>query len=99
MYGTPEVYRKALQLLGSRSGRNEDKIASAGLTPCASSTIAAPAFHEADLIFECRKIYTSQFTPESFIDPSIDKLYSEMDYHKIYFGEILKISGDIKKYT
>ena len=38
----PETYRKALNILGGTSGRDGDKIASAGLTPnsCATSSIS-----------------------------------------------------------
>src|SRR5512137_1730251 len=38
----PEKHRKAVQLLGSRSGRDGDKIAASKLTPAASSAVAAP---------------------------------------------------------
>ncbi len=84
-------YRKALQLLGSTSGRDGDKIAKSGLTPIASQKIAAPAFEEATLIFECRKIYWQDFDHTHFLDDSIEKKYPQKDYHRIYFGEILTI--------
>jgi flavin reductase (DIM6/NTAB) family NADH-FMN oxidoreductase RutF len=93
----PEARRAALKLLGSRSGRDGDKIAAAGLTPIASSTVAAPGFAEADLIIECRKIYWDDFDPRHFIDPSIASNYPGRDYHRIYYGEIAAITGE-KKY-
>jgi hypothetical protein len=61
-------FRKALQILGTRSGRDCDKIAEAGLTPIASTRIAAPGFEEADLIIESRKIYWGDLRPENFLD-------------------------------
>jgi flavin reductase (DIM6/NTAB) family NADH-FMN oxidoreductase RutF len=87
----PADYKKALQLLGSKSGRDGDKIAESGLTPIASQKIAAPVFEEAHLILECQKIYWQDFDPSNFIDPGIEKNYPKKDYHRIYFGEIVTI--------
>ena len=86
-------YRDALQILGSRSGRNVDKIAEAGLTPIPSTKVAAPGFSEAQLIIELRKIYWSDLNPEHFLDPSIEENYPNKDYHRMFFGEIVAIFG------
>jgi len=90
----PETYRRALQLLGSKSGRDGDKIAETGLTPMASTQVAAPSFAEAELIMECRKMYWDDMEPTHFLDPVIDKNYPQKDYHRIYFGEIVAIHGE-----
>jgi flavin reductase (DIM6/NTAB) family NADH-FMN oxidoreductase RutF len=89
----PEEQRRAVQLLGTKSGRDGDKIAASGLTPIAATRVAAPAFAEAELVVECRKIYWDDFEPRHFLDPAIEKNYPKRDYHRIYFGEILAISG------
>ncbi|MBU1100485.1 MAG: flavin reductase [Bacteroidetes bacterium] len=89
----PEDYKTALKILGSKSGRDGDKIAEAGLTPVASQLIAAPSFKEAELHMECKKIYHHKFEPSDFLDGSIDKNYPGKDYHKVYFGEIVNIMG------
>jgi len=89
----PREFRKALQHLGSRSGRDGDKIASSGLEPVASQAVAAPAFAEAELVLECRKIYGQDMDPEAFLDPEIEKHYPEKDYHRITWGEILLARG------
>jgi len=88
-----EKYRKAVQLLGKKSGRHSDKIAESGLTPIASAKIAAPAFEEAELILECRRIYRDKIDPRGFLDKKIDKNYPLKDYHSIFYGEVLAISG------
>ncbi len=88
----PEPYRKALNLLGSKSGRDGDKIAESGLTPEAATVVYAPCFAEAELVLECRKIYWDDYDPAHFLDPAIDRLYRK-DYHRIYFGEILAVTG------
>ena len=89
----PEEYRWAVNLLGTKSGRDGDKIAEAGLTPIGSTQIAAPGFAEAKLILECRKIYWDDLDPAHFVDPSIENHYAQKDYHRIYFGQILAIFG------
>ncbi|MBW2059532.1 MAG: flavin reductase [Deltaproteobacteria bacterium] len=89
-----EDYRKALELLGTKSGRDGDKIAESGLTPIASTRVAAPGFRQAELIVECRKIYWDDMEPGHFLDPHIEENYPQKDYHRIYFGEILAISGE-----
>jgi flavin reductase (DIM6/NTAB) family NADH-FMN oxidoreductase RutF len=89
----PENCRAALQILGSKSGRDGDKIAEAGLTPVASAEVAAPGFAEAELVLECRKIYGQEMDPAGFLDADIGKNYPARDYHRIYFGEIVAVRG------
>ncbi len=86
-----ERYRNALSVLGTKSGREGDKIKLVGLTPKASKRIAAPSFAEAQLIFECRKIYWQDFNSDHFLDAKIEWNYRKNDYHRIYFGEIISI--------
>jgi flavin reductase (DIM6/NTAB) family NADH-FMN oxidoreductase RutF len=90
---SPE-HHKALEYLGSKSGRKEDKIAKSGLTVCAAEKVAAPAFAEANLVLECRKMYTDPLHEEAFLDPTIARNYPGKDYHQLYFGEVITIHGD-----
>lgn len=87
----PESYRDDLLLLGSKSGRKCDKLAETSLTPMAATTVAAPAYKEAELVIECRKIYWQDMNPEQFLDPAIRDLYAGDDFHRIYYGEILAV--------
>jgi flavin reductase (DIM6/NTAB) family NADH-FMN oxidoreductase RutF len=89
----PEAYRSALNLLGSRSGRDGNKIAAAGLTPTASRIAASPTFAEAELVIECKKLYWADLDPTHFINPALDQNYPRKDYHRQYFGEVLAIYG------
>ena len=89
----PESDRAAVQLLGTKSGREGDKIAEAGLTPTPSTRVAAPCFAEAELVIECRKIYWQDMDPDHFIDDAIVRNYASKDYHRIYFGEIVAVTG------
>jgi flavin reductase (DIM6/NTAB) family NADH-FMN oxidoreductase RutF len=86
----PDAYREALQVLGSRSGRNTDKLTESGLTPIAADTVAAPSYAEATLCIECRTIYYNDIVPARMLDRSLDDHY-ENDYHRMYYGEILAV--------
>lgn len=87
-------YKKALGYLGSHSGRDENKIAKAGLTPVfANDTVH---FDEAKIVFVCRKLYHAPLLESGFIDKSlIDSNYPSRDFHQMYVGEIIKV---MKKY-
>lgn len=89
----PAEYRKALQIIGTKSGRHGDKIKEAELTPIASTTVAAPGFAQAELIVEMKKMYWSDLEPDHFLDAAIESNYPLKDYHRMYFGEIVAISG------
>jgi len=89
----PKQHKKALGILGTKSGRDGDKISETGLTPAASRVVASPCFAEAELVVECRKIYWDDLEPSRFIVPAIEGEYPEKDYHRIYFGEIVAVDG------
>ncbi len=83
-----EQYRKALTYCGTHSGRNTDKIREAGLTPVNEGGFVY--FSEARLVLACRKIYVQDIDPSRFLDPKIDDMYPQKDYHRMYIGEIVK---------
>jgi flavin reductase (DIM6/NTAB) family NADH-FMN oxidoreductase RutF len=87
----PEKHRGALELLGTRSGRDGDKIGASGLTAIPSTRVASPGFAEAELILQCRKIYSQDLDPARFLDPAIESDYPKKDYHRVYFGEIVAV--------
>ena len=97
--GFPQKYAPALQLLGSKSGRHGNKIAESGLTPIASTKVAAPSFAEAELVLECHKIYWDDMAPAQFLDARIETKYPRKDYHRIYFGEIVAVLGGAQHKT
>ena len=95
----PNQYHAALQMLGTKSGRDGDKIAEANLTPVASTKVAAPSYTEANLVIECQKIYWDDIHPQNFLTPELDLNYPRKDYHRIYFGEILALFGEHSNQT
>jgi flavin reductase (DIM6/NTAB) family NADH-FMN oxidoreductase RutF len=92
----PREYKRALAFLGTRSGRDGNKLDQTNLTAIASQKVRSPGFEEAELIIECRTIYSSDFDPTCFLDPTIDSNYPGKDYHRIYYGQILAIWGTEK---
>jgi flavin reductase (DIM6/NTAB) family NADH-FMN oxidoreductase RutF len=89
----PRKYAKTLNLLGTKSGRDGDKIAESGLHPVASLKVAAPSYAEAELALECRKIYWDDLERAHFLDAGIEEKYLRKDYHRIYYGEIVAAYG------
>jgi flavin reductase (DIM6/NTAB) family NADH-FMN oxidoreductase RutF len=89
----PPRHAEALELLGSKSGREGNKIADAGLHPVASAKVAAPSYTEAELALECRKIYWDDMERGHFLDAGIEEKYPSKDYHRIYFGQIIAAFG------
>lgn len=83
---SPE-HKRALGVLGAKSGRDGDKVAEVGFTPVQVGE--GVAFDEAELVLVCRKLYADTIKPERFIDRSCDtKWYPEHDYHTMYIGEV-----------
>lgn len=91
----PEALRDILNLCGTTSGRDLDKMNIDGLhateTPGGSIT-----FQEAALVLECRKIYYDDINPDFFQVFDIEKIYPTQDYHRFYIGEILRVWQKIK---
>jgi len=85
----PPAMRAALDLCGSRSGRDTDKWAGAHLVPEPSETVAVPRVAGADLALECRTLHTFDLDPAQFLDPALEDLYPKKDYHRAYIGQVL----------
>lgn len=86
----PKEYRKALAYVGSHSGRNSDKLTTAGLM-VEYSNLGNPLFSEGRLVIECRKIYSDQFRPDLF-NEEVKVIYNKgMGIHHFYIGEIINV--------
>jgi flavin reductase (DIM6/NTAB) family NADH-FMN oxidoreductase RutF len=86
-----DSYKPALELCGTKSGRDTDKAAAAGLTPVPGELAGTTSFAEARMVIECRKIYVHDLDPTHFLDPAIEDNYPQHDYHRMYFGEIVSV--------
>ena len=82
-----EGYKKELGILGSKSGRDGDKIKEVDFD--VELLEGQPAFKQGEMVFICKKLYQGKIEPNGFIDDSLDeKNYPDHDYHYIYIGEI-----------
>ena len=85
-----EEHRDALKLLGSRSGRDCDKVALSGLTavPCAEGRVT---FREAETTLLCRKIYAQDLDISAVPPDARRTYYSSEAPHTMYIGEIVSV--------
>ena len=82
---------EALQICGTKSGRNMDKLAACGLTVAPARKIKTPRLDVAGYHYECKVLYKTTMSAEN-LDKAIKELWYEKepgDYHTLYFGEIL----------
>ncbi len=86
--GHGEEARKAYAVCGSKSGRDCDKVAEAGLHPVETES-GDVTFEEARLTMVCRKLYKDTMAESNFIDKSLVQWYGEKGgYHDVYVLEI-----------
>ncbi len=82
-------YRKDLALLGSKSGRDSDKVALTDLT--ASFMDDAVTFKEAQLTILCKKIYFQDLDVKNMDSSVIEKFYDIEEPHRMYIGEVVDV--------
>lgn len=87
----PEEYRKTLGVLGSKSGRDMDKMHGSGLTPVAAG--ASVSFAEAEYTLVCRKMYMQPLALDRIPKEIADVLYAKDAPHDMYLGEVVEILG------
>ena len=86
----PEAHRDVLNLCGTTSGRDLNKMAIDDLNPMETPS-GSISFQEAKLVLECRKIYFDDINPDFFQVFDIEKVYPAKDYHRFYIGEIMRV--------
>lgn len=86
-----EEWRKALQLCGTKSGRDTDKIAATGLTPVELES-GAITFEEARLTLDCKKLFKADMKEVDFVDKKVmEQWYNDKpggSLHSVYVVEI-----------
>ncbi len=82
-------HRKDLQVLGTLSGRDGDKVAKTSLTPVAVDN--GMSFEEADTTLICRKLYKQPLDPKAIPAKIMKDNYSNMGTHTLFIGEIVKV--------
>jgi flavin reductase (DIM6/NTAB) family NADH-FMN oxidoreductase RutF len=83
-------FKKQMAYLGSVSGRDEDKIAKAGLTPVYTDDTVW--FEQAKLVLICKKVYQSELQEDGFLSQdTLDQHYAQGDFHTMFVGKIEKV--------
>ncbi len=81
--------RPQLLTLGSRSGRDMDKMNASGFTPVFFSH--GIAYEEAVLCLVCRKLYAHNFSEGNFYDKEVfQEIYGEGGFHREFIAEVEK---------
>ena len=85
----PEAYRKALGVMGSRSGRDTDKDNASGLTP--KDLGEAVTYKEAEVTLLCRRIFKQDLDTENMPEEAVRTFYATEAPHRMYIGEVIDI--------
>ena len=81
---------KACGVCGTKSGRDIDKFAETSLTAERSAAVSAPIVVESPIIYECQVVHHSDVHPEQLVKEIITGAYPSGDFHRVYFGKVLK---------
>ena len=84
-----DEYKKALGYLGTKSGRDTDKVKDVNFTPFACGE--SVSFKEANLTILCKKIYIQDLEQAGFPEKVNERYYPTNDVHRYYIGEIVDI--------
>jgi flavin reductase (DIM6/NTAB) family NADH-FMN oxidoreductase RutF len=87
----PEDAKQVLGVLGSKSGRDMDKMKDSGLTP--KELAQSMSFEEAEITLVCRKLFRQQLSIENIPEDIADSLYSNDAPHDMYIGEVVDVIG------
>ena len=85
----PEEYKKALGVLGSKSGRDIDKMNYEGLT--AEKVGESVSFAEAEITFVCKKVFKQRLDEVNMADGIAETFYNGDASHDMYIGEVVDI--------
>jgi flavin reductase (DIM6/NTAB) family NADH-FMN oxidoreductase RutF len=85
---------EAAMFCGTESGRNYDKFAECHFTEIASEAVQSPGIEECGLVYECRVVHKNDVLPPE-LDSEVDRsCYPSGDYHRLYYGEIVRTIAD-----
>lgn len=85
-----EEYRQALNLMGTRSGRDGDPLKGTSLTPCYLDK--AVYYKEAEITFVCQKLYEQNWDKAAIPQEIAEHYYAPTHLpHRTYIGEVIKI--------
>lgn len=84
-----EQYRNDLSILGTKSGKDLDKVSLTKLTPDFLKN--AISFKEANLTIICKKIYFQDLDITNVPQKEVARFYKTEPVHRMYIGEVIDI--------
>ncbi|MBR1865559.1 MAG: flavin reductase [Lachnospiraceae bacterium] len=85
----PDEVKPILGVLGSKSGREMDKVNRSGLTP--KEVEHSVTFEEASLTLVCKKLFRQELDVKNMTPEIADSFYSGDAPHDMYIGEVVDI--------
>ena len=85
----PEEYKKILGVLGSKSGRDMDKMKDSGLSAMKAGD--SVSFKEAEVTLVCRKMFKQELSVENMPADVAKAMYEGQAPHDMYIGEVVEI--------
>ena len=85
----PDEYKKTLGILGSKSGKDMDKMHESGLTP--KFVTNGVTFEEAEVTLVCKKLFKQHMQEENIPDDILAMWYEGDAPHDMYIGEVIDI--------
>lgn len=82
-------YRDAHKICGTKSGRDTDKCAEAGLTPVELEGVYG--FEQAKRVYKLTRVASCDMKEADFIDRSLLSTYAAGDYHRVIICKIDKV--------
>lgn len=90
----PAERKDLVDFCGTTSGREHDKFAELGLTAIPGEHVSSPIIGECIIHYECKVVHKNDVILEE-VEPSIAKeYYPGGDYHRVYYGRILRTCAD-----
>ncbi|MBP5555706.1 MAG: flavin reductase [Lachnospiraceae bacterium] len=85
----PEEYKQILGVLGSKSGRDMDKMKDSGLTPVSAGK--SMSFKEAEITLVCKKMFKQELDVANMPADVAKAMYEGQAPHDMFIGEIVDI--------
>lgn len=78
-----------IQVFGTRSGRDTDKLAESGMT-LDYTDAGVPYIAESEWVLVCRKLYAQDLKPECLTDDLPLRHYQGENWHRMYIGQVVE---------
>jgi flavin reductase (DIM6/NTAB) family NADH-FMN oxidoreductase RutF len=79
---------EALNVCGTKSGRDMDKLKELGLTARKGTAVEAPYIAECPVHYECEVAFKTQVEKGELKEELENRVYASGDYHTLYYGHI-----------